>query len=165
MGLLPVLKANAAKSCVGILAVIVILHVLLACGFMLYFFHTPDHQVLVPEVDSKGGTNKRSSSGAVTDMPGNAIDQQKSDVAAGDKIQGKEGDPAQNPRKEDQNSQNVVQNQKEVAAESDRAQKPAEEKSVAEPQAQEVKVAEKPLKSASDVKGGSRNASRSGVQV
>merc|ERR1712117_329762 len=138
MGLLPVLKANAAKSCVGILAVIVILHVLLACGFMLYFFHTPDHQVLVPEVDSKGGTNKRSSSGAVTDMPGNAIDQEKSDadVAAGDKIQGKEGDPAQNPVKEDQNSQNVAQNQKEEAAESERAQKPAEEKSVAEPQAQ-----------------------------
>merc|ERR1712117_589150 len=165
MGLLPVLKANAAKSCVGILAVIVILHVLLACGFMLYFFHTPDHQVLVPEVDSKGGTNKRSSSGAVTDLPDNAIDQEKSDVAAGDKIQGKEGDPAQNPGKEDQNSQNVVQNQMKEGAGSDRAQKPVEEKSVAQPQAQEVKVAEKSLKSPSDEKSDSRNASRSGGQV
>jgi len=165
--LLPVLKANAAKSCVGILAVIVILHVLLACGFMLYFFHTPDHQVLVPEVDSKGGTHKRSSSGAVTDMPDNAIDQEKSDadVAAGDKIQVKEGDPDQNPGNEDRNSQTVAQNQRKLSAGSDRAQKSAEEKGVAEPQAQEVKVAEKPLKGASDEKSESRNTSRSGVQV
>lgn len=121
----------------------------------------------VPEVDSKGGTNKRSSSGAVTDMPDNAIDQEKSDavVAAGDKIEGKEGDPARNPGGEENNSQNVVQNQRKVSAGSDRAQKPAEEKSVAEPQAQEVKVAEKSLKSASDGKSESRNASRSGEQV
>merc|ERR1719270_2168563 len=100
-------------------------------------------------------------------MPDNAIDQEKSDtdVAAGDKIQGKEGDPAQNPGVEEQNSQNVVQNQRKVSAGSDRAQKPAEEKSVAEPQAQEVKVAEKTLKSATDEKSESRNTSRSDGQV
>ena len=100
-------------------------------------------------------------------MPGNAIDREKSDAdaAAGNKIQGKEGDPAQNPGKEDQNPQDVAQNQKEEGAESDRDQKPAQEKRVAEPQAQEVKVAEKSLKSASDEKSESRNTSRSGGQV
>ena len=37
----PALREHAAKSAVIVLVVILALHLLLACGFMLYFFHVP----------------------------------------------------------------------------------------------------------------------------
>eukprot|EP00092_Neocalanus_flemingeri_P000510 GFUD01000541.1.p1 GENE.GFUD01000541.1~~GFUD01000541.1.p1 ORF type:complete len:411 (-),score=130.38 GFUD01000541.1:111-1343(-) len=63
----PAVRDQAAKSAVIVMAVILALHLLLACGFMLYFFHVPavaggggaDHNtthtvtVVVPALDEK----------------------------------------------------------------------------------------------------------------
>ena len=119
----------------------------------------------VPEVDSKGGTNKRSSSGAVTDMPGNDIDQSIPDKE-GDQVQGKEGDSAQNPGKEAENPGNEAENPGNENAEGDQtpeetedsAQNPAEVRT-------EVKVAENPAERASDEVDESAKASESERQV
>ena len=128
----------------------------------------------VPEVDSKAGTNKRSSFGTVTDVPGNAINPQiteKKDVDV-KSVHVKEGDTSQNPGKEAQNPGREAQNPgkeaakgviaPEVAEES--AQKPAEEKTAEKPEAQEVKVAEK-AEGASGEKDESAKASKSERQV
>ena len=143
------------------------------------YFQSPSQ---VPEVDSKAGTNKRSSSGAITDMPGNAIDHlipEKKEGAAGDQIQGKEGDTGQNPGKEATNGDKAPENREGSAknhpAEAanvdqtpektdDSAQNPAKERTVAKPEAQEVKVAEKP-EGASDEKDESAKASASERKV
>lgn len=37
----PIFKTHASKSCWILVSVVVGLHLLLACGFMLYFFHVP----------------------------------------------------------------------------------------------------------------------------
>ena len=37
----PIFKENASKICLVLIVVIVALHLLMACGFMLYFFHVP----------------------------------------------------------------------------------------------------------------------------
>ena len=133
----------------------------------------------VPEVDSKAGTNKRSFSGAVTDMPGNDIDQSIPEKE-GDQIQGKEGDTAQNPGKEAENPEKEAENPGNEAenpgnenAEGDQtpektedsAQNPAEVRTVAKPEAQEVKVAENPAERASDEVDESAKASESERQV
>jgi len=46
----PAVRDQAAKSAVIVMAIVLALHLLLACGFMLYFFH-------VPAVAAGGGTN------------------------------------------------------------------------------------------------------------
>ena len=119
----------------------------------------------VPEVDSKAGTNKRSFSGAVTDMPGNDIDQSIPDKQ-GDQIQGKEGDTAQNPGNEAENPGNENAEGDQTPEETeDSAQNPAEVRTVAKPEAQEVKVAENPAERASVEVDESAKASESERQV
>ena len=126
----------------------------------------------VPEVDSKAGTNKRSFSGAVTDMPGNDIDQSIPDKE-GDQVQGKEGDTAQNPVKEAEIPGKEAENPGNENAEGDQTpektedgdQNPAEVRTVVKPEAQEVKVAENPAERASDEVDESAKASESERQV
>jgi len=53
LSLYPHFKEHAAKSCVVLICVIVALHFLLACGFMLYFFHAPGagNTAMIPTVE------------------------------------------------------------------------------------------------------------------
>ena len=98
-------------------------------------------------------------------MPGNDIDQSIPDKE-GDQIQGKEGDTAQNPGEEAENPgiENAEGDQTPEKTE-DSAQNPAEVRTVAKPEAQEVKVAENPAERASDEVDESAKASESERQV
>ena len=106
-------------------------------------------------------------------MPGNDIDQSIPDKE-GDQVQGKEGDTAQNQGKEAENPGNEAENpgnenaegdQTPEKTEEDSAPNPAEVRTVAKPEAQEVKVAENPAERASDEVDESAKASESERQV
>ena len=100
-------------------------------------------------------------------------------MAAGDQINGKEGDTGQNPGKEAANGDKAPENRegsdKNHPAEAanvdqipektdDSGQNPAKERIVVKPEAQEMKVAEKP-EGVSDEKDESAKASESERQV
>jgi hypothetical protein len=87
--LLPILKKNAAKSFAVLLVVIVALHLLLACGFMLYFFHVPaavaaangNASGVTPvsgPLGDKAGMNKRNS-GELPTVEENTISDERPD--------------------------------------------------------------------------------------
>jgi len=162
--LLPVLRANAAKSCAGILAVVVLLHLLLACGFMLYFFHTPGHQIQVPDTETKLGPNKRSSPGDMKDVSGNSIAPQipGKEAAVGDKITEQEVDTGQNTVKERDAGQSAGKGADIPETKEKSPQDPGEDRTVKgdvkEQEAQRVEVVEN-LGGASGVKDESAKAS------
>ncbi len=159
--LFPVLRANASKSYVVIVVVIVALHLLLACGFMLYFFHVPARpigegkptaEVVVPKVpggEADSGANaparnkdKRSSketegNNAIPDVGEKGGSKKDPDKDGGQ--EGKESDKASTTKSANENSPKADDDKEGEAAaaptekKAEKKEVPAESKTSGEP--------------------------------